>query len=184
MNQCTAIVTKKVNVDKKICMGNKDFFPGFPDANLCKNPFDFTKYMPAESCRCIPSADEECIINKASIPVNDRCCVVRTLDLLNGNAEACKTCLEDGCGDQFKTCFSSANTITDIEDCYLQNALDECREGCRESCSTCAGPSIADEDLPLPPDDIMTGDGGGGKYTEANFMFARIQSPRKHHLSL
>ena len=98
---------------------------------------------------------------KDSIPPADRCYVVTSLDLLNGTADACKTCLGVECESSLEICLNSANDQAYIELCYLQNTYDVCRERCSESCSA---ETQDDVDSPDQIGDNTTGDGGGGKY--------------------
>ena len=132
-NQNQDFCSLKQDKKKSVCdNGLNTFFPGITNGHLCKFASDFSNHLPPDSCSCVPSADQECVINYPG--PTEGCHVKSSADLVSGSGGSCTTCLINECDKSFEDCLGDAITTEDAEEC-VGNASVPCREKCYMECA-------------------------------------------------
>ncbi len=140
-NQNQDFCSAKKNKGKSVCdNGSNTFFPGLTNGNLCKKASDFSTQLPPDSCSCVPSADQVCVLTYPGAA--EGCHVKSSADLVNGSGGSCTTCLINECGAGFENCLSAAVSTGEAETC-VANTSSSCRDNCYAQC-------IANDAVPTP----------------------------------
>jgi len=164
-------VPKKLKGQSVCDNGSNTFFPGLTNGNLCKQASDFSTELPPDSCSCVPSADQVCVLTYPGAA--EGCHAKSSADLVNGSGGSCTTCLINECGASFDNCLSAAITTEDAETCVANTSF-SCRNNCYVQCVLTNGavpatptvppeaqipPTAPPTEAPVNPDPITVGGG-------------------------